>query len=303
MRSRSCIPLTFALLLFGCALARPAAAQAIVVTVNGDPITTSDIDGRMKIMRVLHRPAGRDAAVEDLIEDRLRARDAEKYGVRYTDSDIPDEISVVASLNKTTPAALSGALQGAGVGQDAIRGYFGPRLAFEGLVKALNKGVEASETQVRAELAKERVKGGETEYVLRQVVVATPSNASPADLASRVKVAEQLRTRFASCDDGSTLVREMNEVVLREAVTRTSTQLGEGLRQVLDKTPVGHLTPPQRSVSGLEMVAVCSRGASKDDSALRTSISNRLLAAHLQDEAARRLKDLRSHAIITKPQG
>jgi peptidyl-prolyl cis-trans isomerase SurA len=303
---RSCFHIATAVLglLLASAVAPAAVAQAIVVSVNGDPVTTLDIDQRMKLLRVLHKPATRDNAIESLIEDRLKQRDAEKYGVRFTDGDIPEQITRVATNMKTTPAELSGGLQRAGVQQDQIRSYFGADLVFTALVRALNKGVEASETQVREEIAKERAKGGGmTEYVLRQVIIAAPATASPADLSGRAKTAEQLRSRFDGCDTGISLVREMNDVVIREPLRRTSVELSAPMRQLLDKTPVGHLTPPQRGSTGLEMVAVCSRGASGDDSALRTSISDRLLASHLDAAAAARLKDLRSHAVITKPQG
>lgn len=281
-----------------------AIAQAIVVTVNGDPITTLDIDQRMKLLRVLHKPATREAAIEDLIKDRLKTREAEKYGVRFNDSDVTQQLARVAGDMKIAPAALANALGQAGVQQDQIRSYFGSILAFDALIRGLNKGVEASETQVRAELAKEQAKGGlPTEYVLRQVVFPASATASPSELASRAKAAEALRARFTSCDTGIPLVRESGDAVIREPLTRTNTQLGDGLRQVLDKTPVGHLTAPQRGTSGLEMVALCSRGPSKDDSALRTSISDKLLASHYEEEATRRLKELRSHAVVSKPQG
>ena len=40
----------------------PAHAQAIVASINGYPITTYDIDQRMKLLRALRKPATRDAA-------------------------------------------------------------------------------------------------------------------------------------------------------------------------------------------------------------------------------------------------
>ena len=51
---------------------RPAVAQAIVASINGDPITNIDIDERMKMLRVLHKPATREAAIESLFTDRIK---------------------------------------------------------------------------------------------------------------------------------------------------------------------------------------------------------------------------------------
>ena len=76
--------------------------------------------------------------------------------------------------------------------------------------------------------------------------------------------------------------------------------MDEALRQMLDKTPTGHLTPPQRSTAGIEMLAVCNKSTSKDDSSIRAAISERILAAELDADAEKKLQELRSHAVIVK---
>jgi peptidyl-prolyl cis-trans isomerase SurA len=81
---------------------------------------------------------------------------------------------------------------------------------------------------------------------------------------------------------------------------RNSNELAAPVKKLLDKTPAGHLTPPQRTASGIEMIAVCSKSASSDESALRATISAKLLVAFIDQAAAKRLKELRAHAIIVK---
>jgi hypothetical protein len=46
------------------------------------------------------------------------------------------------------------------------------------------------------------------------------------------------------------------------------------------------------------MIAVCSKNASDDDTALRDSISQKLLDAEMEADAARRLKEMRSYAVV-----
>ncbi|HLH10893.1 MAG TPA: hypothetical protein VKV77_03315, partial [Methylovirgula sp.] len=58
------------------------------------------------------------------------------------------------------------------------------------------------------------------------------------------------------------------------------------------------LTAPQRTVDGIEMIAVCSKGTSSDDTALRDQISQKLLSAQIEADAARKLKEVRSYAVI-----
>ncbi len=281
--------------------ARPAFAQAIVASINGDPITNVDIDERMKLLRVLRKPATREAAIESLFTDRLKIREAEKYGVNPRDPDVSQQIVKTAQDMKMAPEALVAALQRSGVSQEHIKAYFRANYAFALLVQALNKGVEASETQVRAELAKEGGKAAAgVSYSVQQIIFTLPNGASPAVLTARAKEAEQLRGRFTDCETGIPLARAINDVTVREPLTRSSHEMSDGLRQLLDKTPVGHLTPPQRSSAGLELVAVCSKGAAKDDTAVRQAIAQRLLAAHIAEDADKRLKELRARAVVVK---
>jgi peptidyl-prolyl cis-trans isomerase SurA len=278
-----------------------AFAQEIVASINGDPITNIDIDERMKMLRVLHKPAAREAAIESLFADRLEIREAGKFGIDPRDSDISQHIVKVAQDMKLAPDALVEALQHAGVTPDHFKAHFRADLAFNALVQGLNKGVEASEEQVRAELAKQGGKAASgTAYTVRQIIFAIPRSTTVADLTERAREAEQLRVRFTDCESGLPLARAMNDVTVRDALTKTAVEMGESLRQLLDKTPVGHLTAPQRSSDGLEMIAVCAKGTAKDDSAARAAISQKILAAHIAAEGERRLKELRERAVIVQ---
>jgi peptidyl-prolyl cis-trans isomerase SurA len=279
----------------------PAFAQELVASINGDPITNIDIDERIKMLRVLRKPATRDAAIESLFTDRLEIHEAGKFGVDPRDSDISQQIVKVAQDMKLAPDALVGALQRAGVTADHFKAHFRADLAFYVLVQAMNKGVEASEEQVRAELAKQGGKAASgTEYTVRQIIFAIPHSATVAELAERAREVEQLRARFTDCESGLPLVRAMNDVTVRAPLTKTSAEISEGLRQLLEKTPAGHLTALQRSSEGLEMIAVCAKGTAKDDSAVRAAISQKILAAHIAADSERRLKELRERAVIVQ---
>lgn len=282
-------------------LAGPIIAQTIVASINGDAITNIDIDERMKMLRVLRKPATREAAIESLFADHLKIGEARKFSIEPRDSDISQQIVKVAQNMKLSPEALVAALQHAGVTPDHFKAHFAADLAFGVLVQALNKGVEASEEQVRAELAKQGGKAASgTQYTLRQIILAVPHTATATDLSERAKEAQQLRERFTSCEDGIRMARSMNDVTVRDPLIKTAVELGETVSQLLDKTPTGHLTAPQRSAEGIEMIAVCNKGAPKDDSAARAAIAQKLLAAHIAADTERRLKELRARAVIIK---
>src|SRR5579875_769804 len=222
--------------------ARPAFAQSIVASINGDPITNIDIDERMKMLRVLHKTATRDAAIESLFRDRLEIQETNKFNVDLKDSDIGQQIVKAAKDLKMTPEALVGALDHAGVTADHYKAHFRADMAFFILSQALNKGVKASEEQVRAELAKQGGKAAAgTQYTIRQVILAIPHAAGAAALQERAREAEQLRERFTNCQDGVPLARSMTDVTVRDPLIKTAVELGDAVRQLLDNTPAGHL--------------------------------------------------------------
>ncbi len=288
-----------AALVIAMAAAGSVSAQSIVSSINGDPITDLDVGERMKLLKVLRKPATREAAIESLYTDRLEAREAGKFGVRPGDAEVSQEIVTVAQGLKVAPEALVGTLRQAGVSDDHLKSHFGAEYAFTVLVHALNKGVEASEKEVSAELAKQGGKAASgPDYTVRQVIFTVPSHATVAMLNERAQEAEQLRARFVDCESGTALARELEDVTVRDPIRRSGVELNEGLRQLLDKTPVGHLTPPQRSSSGLELLAVCAKDVAKDTSAARAAIAQKLLAAHIAADKQRRLKELRAKAVI-----
>lgn len=276
-----------------------ARAQAIIATVNGGPITDIDVDQRMKLLRVLHQPAGRDAALESLIDDQLMLQETKKYELTASDTEIGQEIARTANGMKMAPEALMIAMQAAGISDSHVKDHFGALFRFSVLVQAYNKGVEASETQVRAELAKDGgMAAAGVDYTVRQVIFTVFASDSPATAAAKMKAAEELRSRFDDCSSGLALARSISDVAIKQEIRRNSLQLSDSLRELLDKTPVGHLTAPARTSEGFEMIAVCSKQASNDDSALRNEISEKLMAAEIKADEARRLKELRSYAVV-----
>lgn len=286
----------------GCAFlpGSQARAQVIIATVNGDPITDIDVNERMKLLRVLHQPATHDAALESMIDDQLKLDETAEFKIKASDTEIGQQIGKDAAKLKMAPQAFLEELQSSGILESNFKEYFAAEYQFLLLVEAYNKGVDASETEVRAELAKDGGKAAAgTNYQLRQIIFAVfGSNATATDLEEKMKAAEQLRTRFTDCASGIPLAQGMDDVAIKDPLVRNSLQLSDSVKDLLDKTPVGHLTPPERTADGIEMIAVCAKGASDDDTALRNAISQRLLQAEMEADAAKRLKEMRARAVV-----
>ena len=291
--------------LFACAAlfvtpAPQAQAQALVATVNDSPITNFDLEQRIKLLRVLRAPATPQAALESIVEDRLKSAEARKYGLRPSEEDAATELGRIAADRKIPHTTLAGALRAAGVTPQHWQEHGKAHAGWRALVQALNKTVGVSETEVRAELDKRRVKGDANEYRLRQIMFIVPGSAGAGALEARMREAESLRARFSDCQNGIQLARALNDVVVKEQISRSATQLSNELADVLERTPVGRLTPPQRGSAGIEMLAVCGKTQESGDGPAAQEIRQMLIARKLKAEEERLYVPIRARDVIVR---
>jgi peptidyl-prolyl cis-trans isomerase SurA len=274
--------------------AGPLRALEVIATVNDSPITDFDLQQRTKLNHVLRRPTSRAAVLEDIYADRLKLDETKKFKIHPGQQEIGAMIGRAAEKLKMQPQALVAALQRAGVSEQQIKEHFGAEYAWMGYVRALNKALDISAKVVRAELAKKGAKAG-AEYQMRQIVFTM---INPASAPARMRAAEGLRARFTDCAAGSALARALPDVAVKNTVTRSSANMPPQLVAMLDRTPVGHLTPPQRTVSGIEMIAVCAKRSGSDSDAARESVRQDLLDERYEAKAKKLYHDLRRRAVI-----
>lgn len=96
-------------------------------------------------------------------------------------------------------------------------------------------------------------------YKLRPILFAVPKD-NAALLEARRKDADALRARFGDCGSGLPDARAQYDVIIGKQITKDPADLPPALRDVLDKTGLGHLTPPEKTSRGVELFAVCGAG-------------------------------------------
>lgn len=276
----------------------PASAQAIVATVNDDPITNIDVAQHERILKVLRKPASPQAALEDVIVTRLKLIETSKFKISPSQNEVAWAMGFPARELKTDPQQLVAAMGRAGVSADQIQQKFKAEAAWLMYIRALNRTLEVSEGDVRAELAR-RGGGNSTQYTIRQVVFVLPNGAGAGVIQERAKAAAALRGRFVDCASGAEQVASTQDAVFQPAVTRSASSLPPQLKQLLDSTPVGHLTPPQRGQEGLIMLAVCAKADREDNEAMENA-RNDLLTKRLESVSAKRFEEVRARAVIVR---
>ena len=133
---------------------------------------------------------------------------------------------------------------------------------------------------------------------MQPIVLIVERGSPPAAIEARRKEAEALRNRVQTCDEANTLFKSMQNAAIREAVTKTSADLPAPLRDMLDKTPIGHLTEPEVTKQGVEMVALCDRKPTTIDTPKKKEIRDKMFAEKYEAKSKAYLQEVRKAAMI-----
>jgi peptidyl-prolyl cis-trans isomerase SurA len=282
-------------------LAPRAAAQTTVATVNGEPISSRELDQRIRLERLMFRRSlSRGQAIDALIDDRLKVAEGRRLGMRVTQEFMDELIGRYAAGNRQTRGEFEAALGRAGLETDALREKLRADTVWSEILKNRARASGASNAEIDAELERRRARGeGKViDYVVRQVIFVVAGATGGA--AQRQREANAARARFTDCETGIDYLRTLPGVAVRERIARTSTDLSERVADLLSKTPTGRLTAPFASEQGIEMLAVCERNERMDTGALRTRIEEELARKRVEGGADAYLRELRSRAEIVR---
>lgn len=280
----------------------PAHAQQLVALVAGEPITTRDVEMRMKMLEVFtHKKVTKQEALEQLIDEKVKWTQALKLNIDITPAQGDRSFANMAAQSGRTAAEFEAAFKQAGIDPKDFKNKLRVDLAWRDVIVKMSPGTfYIRDADVVAALVArgEQINKKAMQYTLRQLVFVVPKNSPPALRAQRIKDAEALRGQVDSCDDLVTYARAHPEVVVKNPVKRFSTDMPERLAQLLEKTPDGKLTPPEPTNMGIEVVAVCSRQETVADIASRSEVKQQLMATRVSADEQQLLSQLRRQAII-----
>ena len=88
------------------------------------------------------------------------------------------------------------------------------------------------------------------------------------------------------------------DVAIAAWLRRHEQDLPPTLRELLDKTPIGHLTPPEVTRQGIEMVALCSRKPTKVDTPKKREVRDKMFAEKFEAKSKAYLQEVRRGSMI-----
>ena len=283
-----------------------ARAQEVVVMVDGQPITARDVETRAKFIAMsAHRTPTRQEVIDGLIDEMLEIKEAKRYSIDPSESDVNEAFNGVASNMNIDTARLTQMLVAGGASDATLKQKLKAQMVWASLVRGRFKAsLEIADSDVEAQMhLHDSGDAGANnqvgyEYVLRPVLLVVPRGSPDAVFEARKKDAEALRGRFADCNSGVPFARALREVAVRDPISKSSADFSEELRKILDGTETGHLTPPEQTAEGIQMFAVCSKRETKSDSPSMQKARNQIFEQKFGAKAKRYLAELRRQAMI-----
>lgn len=294
--------MTAAVLVFGAtALPSAARAQQVVVIVNGEPVTALDIEQRAKLIQLSsHKTPTRQEVLEELINEKLKVREAKRWGLEIPSSEVDTAYATMASRMRLTAEQLTEHLAKSGVHAATLKARIKTDLTWPQLVRGrYQQSLHIGEKDI---LTAMESKSNETvgyDYTLRPILFFVPAGSPDPLVEGRKREAEALRGRFQGCESGLGFARALKDVAVREQVIRSSADIPEQLRKVLEGIEVGRLTPPEVTKFGIEMFAICAKKESAaDNSPARRQVRESIMAERYEKHSKQYLQELRRGAML-----
>jgi peptidyl-prolyl cis-trans isomerase SurA len=282
----------------------PAHAQQVACMINGDPITNFDIEQRSKlIMLSTHKMPDRQQVLNELIDEKVKLREGKKFSIDPSVSDVDQSYASMSGRMRITADQLTKSLESQGIRPDTLKARIKADMVWSNLIRGRYKeSLQVGEKDVE-EKAKEQGDQPQTEtagveYKMQPIVLVVPRGSAQEVTETRKKEAEALRARIQSCVEANAFFKSMQNAAIRESVTKTSADIPAPLREVLDNTPVGHLTPPEVTKQGIEMVVLCAKEPTKVDTPKKKEIRDKIFAEKYEAKSKTYLAESRRASMI-----
>lgn len=302
-----------AALVLGLLSAVPGGAQTpfrAVATVNESLITAYDVDQRARIIAALggsqtDSEALGNAALDQLIDDRLKMQAAKRAGLEPTPEIITAGVSEVAGQLGTQPEVFVERLRSAGVSDGAIEDLVAGQMLWRELVRARFRGrIELGEAEIDAEIA---LAGGSAADSFRIQEIGLPARDGGRTEAETRELAERLYRELSAGGDFAAAVAQYSRAPSAQRGGEVgwvpAADMPPAIRSQVAQAAEGDVLPPQPVQGGFSILRVVARrgGPGADpaaDPALRERVRREMTTQRLDLLSQGLIQELRRDAMI-----
>jgi peptidyl-prolyl cis-trans isomerase SurA len=272
------------------------AAAAVVVTVNGTPITDVQISQRLGLFKLEGR-SGAKAAQDELINEAIMLQEAKRLNIEITEAQIDSALQNVARNIKVSLDNLRKILAQNGVNESTLRDRLKAAIAWnEVTTVAVMPRIQISDVELERQAAAKLDASTSYDYILKEVIFVLPSGSGSA--SGRTAEANQYRKNFQGCESAVQLSMSYTDAAVIDVGRRHATQLPEAIAKELAGLNVGGLTKPRVVETGVSMLAICAKSVAEDTTFIKGNLRAQAGNERLKGEVENYLKELRDKAKI-----
>ena len=196
--------------------------ERIAAIVNGQPILLSDVEERVgpELARLMQQPPGaqRDKdrvgllkrGLEELVDEKLIESEATSLGLSVSEEELQRALDQLARQQNMEVADFRQALEQQGIPWDAARDAVRRQTLMAEVLRFKVKARKVTDEEVQAAYATE-LQHPQYEVRARHIFIATPQNATPAQIAAAHARAEHALQRVKSGETFALVAREMSD--------------------------------------------------------------------------------------------
>ncbi len=242
------------------------ANEAILALVNDQVITTFDLKQRLRLMHLSsggnitpqQLPQLRQQALDDLVNEKLKTKELEKFEVRVSDREIDSELRQVSGQAGLTVEELVAAINAQGITLDSWRNQIRTSIGWQNLVQGrFRDRVKINEREVEQTIETIRDSATKEQYLVSEICIPVEDTRQvQAYYQAGIQLIDQIRKgvpftaaaqQFSGCTSAS-VGGDIGWVLAGE--------LPRELDEAIKAIPVGSVTNPIPSEGALVIMAL-----------------------------------------------
>lgn len=251
--------------------APPAAAQTnrIVAVVNGDIVTTAEIEARRRLFAINAGIAPSQQTLDRLtpqvtrllIDERLRLQEVRRRRIPVGDNDVAAALQDLERRNNLPPGGLVAQLRRAGVEPRALYDQLRAQIGWARLLRTLlGSQAEPSEAEVNDWIAAQRARTGQQEYLVSEIFIPLDDPAEEPEVRRFVDdVVGQLRAGAPFPIVATQFSQAQSALQGGDLGWVGAEALDPEIARIVPIMPVGAISNAMRVPGGFQIVALRGR--------------------------------------------
>ncbi len=249
---------------------QPQLLDQVIAIVDDDVVMASELRDRIQQVKLNIEKSGKTAPpmdeiqrqiLDQLILENIQLQMAYRAGVRISDAQLNDSMLRIAQQNRMDLIQFKEALERDGVSYNETREQIRKEMLLQRVQQGnVNQRVQITDQEIANFLSsKEGQAMTAPEYRMLHTLIAIPSGADKATIASAKKMADTLYQRIENGEDYAKVISNYSQLKINDLGWRKAADLPSLISGLATTTGEGDTASPVQSASGFHLVKLLDK--------------------------------------------